>query len=158
MGNTMGYITGALSALALAAGIGYTLDSPGSAKDSIKDAQSSIVRTLESPKGYIGEGNALEVLADAIHDVGQANFSRAWQTLDRIDVGFENTPLQDQRLRSSNYRHTQDFGEYVGHGLDQRWVLADYSPSFLKTNGQVLLALAGLGVGALTVAGAAKKP
>ncbi|MSR86493.1 hypothetical protein EXS74_03810 [Candidatus Woesearchaeota archaeon] len=158
MGNTTGYITGALSALALAAGIGYTINSPSLANDAVKDAQSSIVRTLESPKGYIGEGNALEVLADAAHDIGQGNPARAWQTLDRIDVGIENTPLQDQRLRSSNYKHTQDFDEYVGHGLDQRWVLADYSPSGLKTNGQVLLALAGLGLGALTIAGVAKKP
>ncbi len=159
MANTLGYITGALSALALATAVDYAWESPKGAHDSIKDVQSTLVRELKRPKGYIGEGNLLEVIADASHDVGQANFSEAWNQLNRIDVGFGNTPLQDQRLRSSHYENARDFGEYLNDEMEEHWALSDYAPSYLKRKGG--LALGGLGLlagllGAAAIAGGKK--
>jgi len=152
MANTLGYITGALSALTLAAAVNYAWESPKNAHDAVQDAQSSIVRTLESPKGYIGEGNLLEVLADAAYDLKQRNPTAAWNQLGRIDVGFENTPLQDQRLHSAQYRNVKTFGEYLDDELEEHWALSDYVPSGLKRKGGLVTGGLGLLVGLLGAA------
>ena len=148
----MGYITGALSALALAAGIAYGLDQPKSLRDSITDTQSTLVRGLEKPKGYLGEGNLLEVLADAAHDIGQGNPTRAYTELDRIDIGLENTPYQNSKLSQSQYRDATTFVDYTKQELDEPWLLSEYLPSAMKTKGKAILGGLGLLTG-LSLAG-----
>ena len=157
MGNTLGYITGALSALALAAGISYGLDQPKSLRDSITDTQSTLVREIQRPKGYLGEGNLLEVLADSAHDIGEGNPTRAYAELDRIDVGLENTPYQDRKLAHSQYRDATTFEDHTKHELAEPWLLSKYLPSGMKTKGKAILGGLGLLAGLSIVGNMAKK-
>ncbi len=149
MANTIGYITGALTGLGLLCGIGYSLENPQRALVPFNDTFSSIKRTAEKPEGYIGEGNALEVLADAAHDIGQRNPERALEQFERLNMGFGNTPYQDQKLRSSHYKNSSELVKYADHDLDEK-VLGVQKSDWI-------LGGAGLGLGLLAALAYANK-
>lgn len=149
MGNTLGYVTGALSGLALLCGVGYSLENPKKALVPFQDTYSSIDRTLRKPEGYIGEGNALEVLADAVHDIRQRNPGEALEQFGRLNMGLGNTPYQDQKLRSSQYKNSHDLVRYADHELDEK-VLGIQKSDWIKMG-------TGLGLGLLVVGALASK-
>ncbi len=153
MGNTRGYISGALSGLALLSCLGYTLENTKAARDALHDTQSSLVRTLEKPKGYLGEGNLLEVLANAGHDLVQRNVP----SFEMLDIGIGNTPYQDQKLNSSQYAAVNDWKKYLDEESSEQLAISQYLPSGLRTKGEFILALSGAGLGLLSAAGIAKK-
>ncbi|MDP3728481.1 MAG: hypothetical protein Q8R18_03435 [bacterium] len=148
MTNTLGYVTGAVSGLAVLCGLGYSLENPQRALVPFNDTKSSVERTLVKPEGYIGEGNLFEVLGDAIHDLRQRNLPTRLGT---INVGFGNTPYQDQRLRSSHYENGRDLAEYLDDELQEKERVTG------MTKGDLTLAGAGLGLGLLAVLGYANK-
>ncbi len=149
MGNTLGYVTGALTGLGLLCGLGYSLENPKQASRPFSDTYSSIARGVERPKGYIGEGNALEVLADAAHDVGQRNPGEALEQLGRLNMGFDKTPYQDQKLRSSQYQNSRDLVRYADHEIDEKL--------FGVQKKDWIMGGAGLGLGLLVVGALAAK-
>src|SRR3989344_2618222 len=94
MANTLGYITGALSGLALLCGLSYSIENPQRALVPFNDTISSVERTLIKPEGYIGEGNLFE--------------------------GLEDTPYQSQRLSSAHYRNSRDLAEHLNDELQEK--------------------------------------
>lgn len=114
MTNTAGYITGALSGLALLCGLGYGIEKPKQALDAVHDTKSSLVRMVEKP-----DVTFVDALDDAMHDLGQRNPQRALRQLDRISVGLENTPYQDQKLTSAQYRNSRNLVDYLDHEVDE---------------------------------------
>lgn len=147
MANTLGYITGALSGLALLCGINYSLDNPQRAIIPVNDTKSTIVRTLES----IEPGNIIQVLADASHDIGQRNPERALKQLPRINSGLANTPYHDRNLRSAHYKNSKDLLDFIDEERDDQIAISKYLPSGFKTKQELVLAGAGLGLGLLTI-------
>ena len=145
----LGYATGVASGLALLCGLGYSMENPQRASVPFKDTYSSIVRAAEKPEGYIGKGNALEVLADAAHDLGQRNPGEALEQFGRLNMGFGNTPYQDQKLRSSQYKNSQDLVRYADHELDEK-VLGVQKSDWIKMG-------SGLGLGLLVVGALASR-
>jgi len=151
MGQTLGYITGALAGLGLTLATAYAVDRPKQAEDILRDTQSSLSRGIES----IEIGNLGDVIADAGHDIVQRNPERAVEQFDRINLRIVDTPYQDTVLDGSHYKNARDLVDYTDHELQETWSLSDYLPSGLKTKGEGLLGLLGIGtgiVGASTVA------
>lgn len=152
MANTLGYITGVGLGLAVLCAGNYALDNPQRALAPVKDTESSLIRLLKKPEGYIGEGNFFEVLADAIHDIRQRNPGRAWDQLSRINAGLENTPYQDQKLRSSHYKNGRDIVDSIDEESDDQITISQHLPSGYKTKEKLVLAGAGFGLGLLGIA------
>ena len=148
MANTLGYITGTLSGLALLCGISYSIENPQRAMIPLNDTLSFVKRVIEKPEGYIGEGNLFEVLGDAAHDLGQRNLP---SRMGSIHLGLENTPYQDQRLSSSHYKNSRDLTEYLDDELQEKERVTG------MTKGDLTLAGAGLGLGIVAILGYANR-
>ncbi|HIH15115.1 MAG: hypothetical protein QT08_C0011G0010 [archaeon GW2011_AR17] len=148
MANTLGYITGALSGLALLCGLSYSIENPQRALVPFNDTISSVERTLIKPEGYIGEGNLFEGLGDAIHDLRQRNLP---SRMGSIHLGLENTPYQSQRLSSAHYRNSRDLAEHLNDELQEKERVTGI------TKGDLTLAGTGLGLGIVAVLGYANR-
>ena len=155
MSNTYGYISGALSGLALLSCLAYSIENTKAARDSLHDTRNSLIRTLEKQKGYLSERNLLEVLTDANHDIVQRK--NPLTSLERVDIGIGNTPYQDQKLDASQWKNTKDFGNYLDQELNEHWLLSDYAPSGLKDKEELIVGLAGAGLGLMSAAALARK-
>lgn len=151
--KTLGYITGGFAGLALAAALGYGMEQPKQAHDTVKDTQNSLVRTIDK----IELGNLGDVIHDSWHDLMQGNPRRGLHQWERLNTGLGNTPLQDRRLASSHYGHMTDFTTYLDREADEKVPLSAYLPSGLRTKEEMVLALAGLGLGILAVGAYAKR-
>ena len=153
MTGTIGYITGALAGLGLTLATAYAVERPRQAENILTDTQNSIYREIDR----IQIGNPGEVIADAAHDIVQRNPGKALKEFDRVNAGLANTPYQDAVMRSSHYENTTDLITYTDHELQEKWSFSDYLPSGLKTKGDLILGLAGLGLGLVGASAAAKR-
>ena len=154
MANTLGYITGALAGLGLTLAAAYTIERPKGAEDILRDTQGSLERTVES----VNMENLVTVFSDAGHDIVQRNPGRAWNELGRINTHIDNSPFQDRKLHSAQYRESRDLVDYTNNELQEKWSFSDYLPYGLNTKGELMLGLAGLGVGLATVGALTKRP
>ena len=151
MASILGYVTGGLTAIGLITTLGYAVENPFDARSLMNNTQSTLHRRIEQQRGYIGEGNLVSVVGDAIHDLGQRNVERAVGEFRRLNIGIEHTPYQDGRLASARWGDSHNIFTYLKDEAEER--LSHNLPYLPETKGELALASLGLcaGLGLLGV-------
>ncbi|MBI5797749.1 hypothetical protein HZA98_02490 [Candidatus Woesearchaeota archaeon] len=157
MGNTAGYITGALAGLGILGAIGLGYEQPRQARDSVEDVSISLKRNIQK----LNIGSNLETIADhtydAGHDIVQRNPGRIPSEFEQMNVHLDNTPFEDRNMEHVRYRDARNIVDYLQAEVQEKWTDNSYLPSDLETKGGIILALAGVGAGLGIVSSLASK-